>query len=584
MPHIMQYLILYGKSFKFVWNSSKGLTFLLILLVPLQALIPSASLLIVNQIVNNFVDSTKDNIIYLVAWGFLFILGNVLLPFGTYLQGKLTDHLTYALNSSIMSKAADLQTISWYENPEFHNKIELLSSEASWRPVNLLVFGTSLLSNSILLFSMVLLLVRYHWIIAILMLGALIPQSMLSYKIQQQAFETLVSSSEDSRKLKYYSNTILNGKNIKDVRLFNLYNFFGEKYRNTFQKIKMEALIGRKRKIIVTTLFLFLTGMISVGGFVYIIFAVKHGGYEVGSIIVYTSSIVYTIQASSRLVEDSSLLYDTLMYMKSFFEFLGIEDDIKFGEKNLPNKIGKLEFRNVNFAYNSKKESVLKNISFEINYGEKIAIVGENGSGKSTLIKLLLQFYPLTSGEILIDGHNVTEYSIEQYRKYFSAIFQDFARFDLTVEENIKLSDLSKKEDISRILMKTGLGSEFNLTANQQLGKLFDSSRELSGGQWQKIALARAFFADKPFLILDEPTASLDARTEKMIFNQFLELSQNKTVIFVTHRLSMVKKADKVLVLKNGEIVAFDTHSQLMMSNEYYKELYMLQASSYVEG
>ena len=280
------------------------------------------------------------------------------------------------------------------------------------------------------------------------------------------------------------------------------------------------------------------------------------------------------------------MLYDTLLYMSNFFDFLALEEETSFGNQEVPGEFDSLGFQNVSFTYPGADKATLSQVSFDMERGQKIALVGENGAGKSTLIKLLLGFYLADQGQVQFDGHNILDLDIDHYRQQFSAVFQDFAKFDLTVRENVALSRIDQVDDphaLQASLQRGGIEEGDLLTLDQTLGKRFEDSRELSGGQWQKLALARAFYSQAPILILDEPTAALDARAENQLVTKFLELAEDKTVLFVTHRLAMVKKADKVLVLKDGQVVGFDHHDQLLQHNAYYADLYALQADLYRE-
>lgn len=285
-----------------------------------------------------------------------------------------------------MEQSERLQTIDHYEDSKFRDQISLLSSESSWRPVNLLVFGTSLMMNAISLVSMFMLLCSFQPVIAVLLFAALIPQGVLSYKIQQQAFETLVSNSEDSRKLAYYSETLLSAAHIKEVRLYKLYGFFQNKYRSAYRRIHASVQKGRVRQCVFASAFLILTGVVSVLGFCHIAYAVRGHRLDVGTILVYTSAIVYTIQGISRFVEDSSLLYDTLLYMSNLFSYLAIENAAGFDGTREWTDFGEMKVEHLSFRYPQCEKQVLDEVSFSVKKGEKIAIVGENGAGKSTLV------------------------------------------------------------------------------------------------------------------------------------------------------------------------------------------------------
>lgn len=590
MEKIFNYLNLYLKSLNFVWKTSKSIMLWMILMVPIQSILPSISIFITNIVVNKISSLNSINLTMLIAvWGVSFFLNNLISPLLVMIQGRMTDLLTYQLNTELMRKSERLQNISYFEDSEFYNDIQLLSSEASWRPVNLLVFGTSLISNAIVFASMLLMVSSVNILVSLLLFVVLIPQGIIAYRIQQQAFETLVSNSEESRKLDYYSQVLLSNNHIKDIRLYNLYIFFITKYTDVFTSITDKLQVDRRKKFTTSALFITLNSIVIILMFGYVIIQIKKGVLDLGVIFVFSTSIIYSINSMARLVEDSSLLYDTLLYMENFFKFIEIEDELSTEvpitktENNFGDDI--IEFRNVNFSYSNNSDLVLSNVSFKIAEGEKIAIVGENGAGKTTLVKLLCAFYPKYSGDIIVNNKSLREYELTDYRKQITSIFQDFSKFDISLRENVALSDLSrifKNEDITKALDK-GRFNMKDMSLDQVLGRKFDGGKELSGGEWQKVALSRAFFSNAPILILDEPTASIDAKAEYELFQDFLQLTQGKTVFYITHRLASVKFADKILVLKSGEIHSFGTHNELMNKDEYYRKLYKMQSSMYAE-
>lgn len=584
---VKKYGQLYGKSLAYLWRTSKLYASILVLTIPIQALLPAVTLAITNRLINQFNELTGQQLSQLlIVWGLAFLFNNLCVPLTTLVQGKLTDDLTLAINSDMMKKSSEIQTIDYFEDDEFYNDIQLLSQEASWRPVNLLVFGTSILSNAILFISMLGIFAQFHLGIACLMVIALIPQAYIAYSLQQQAFEVLVSNSEASRRLGYYSQVLMTADTIKEVRLYNLYPLFLGKYRQLFRSMKNNIHATRRKKFLMATGFLVMTTSLSLGSFFFIIWQIQNHLQKVGAIMLFSSSIVYAINSMSRLIEDSSLLYDTLLYMEKFFNFKAIPQQRTNGDNVNLLPIKEIEFSHVNFAYPSGDKLVLEDVSFCIKAGERIAIVGENGAGKTTLVKLLAGFYPLTSGEIRINQKKMEAYDLTLYREQIGAIFQDFARFDLSLRENVTLGSptaIENDQAVEEALAKSGWDFKEAIALDRILGKKFHHSIDVSGGQWQKIALARAFYCDRPLLILDEPSAALDARTEYEIFRRFLDLTKGKTVFFITHRLSSVRQADKILLLKDGNVLAFDTHETLMRDNAYYKELYQMQAGLYYE-
>ncbi len=587
MKVITKYITLYIKSIKFIWKSCKFLTIAMIALIPIQALMPSATLYLTNIIINKVQENDIKQIsLFVILWCVVFVLNNIMPPINVFIQGQLTDKLTYYLNFSVMKKAEEIQDLSHYEDAEFYNEIKLISSEASWRPVNLLVFGSSIISNSIIFISMVCMLASFQIWIAIVIFIAMIVQGWIAYKIQQQSFETLVSNTEDSRKLSYYSESVLNADYIKDIRLYSLHSFFQNKYKCTYEEIRKKVQKNRIKQFVGATIFLIVCAIFGAFCFNFVINSVIDNVYKLGVIMVFVSTIGYSIQSVTILVQDTSLLYDTLLYMEKVFCYLKIKDVGYEGQEEPPEDFSILKFNDLNFTYPNATKKTLHNISFFVKKGQKIAIVGENGAGKTTLVKLILRLYLLGENQILFDGQDAANMEINKYREKFSAVFQDFSKFDLSLTDNVVLSNLEQKNNekkFNHALEQSGIDlNEMDINKEQILGKQFDNARDLSGGQWQRIALARAFFSDANIVILDEPTAAMDAKMEQYIYDRFNDLAKDKTVLFITHRLGAVRKADKILVLKDGKVNGFDTHEKLMEENKYYRDLYNIQADMYI--
>lgn len=583
---LKEYFSLYRKSINVAFKSSKGITYFLLLILPIQYLIPALTVWTANNLINNISQKQMREVtLYLIIWGVLFVVNNIMVPLSVFLQGQLTDKLTFQLNTSLMEKSEELSTIDVFENAEYYDDLNIIQSEASWRPVNLIVFGSSVIGNIVTLVSMVILLFNFHYLIALAICFVLIPQGLIFYKIQQQAFEILVSNSPESRKLNYYSNVTLSNQTIKEVKMYDLHRFFLDKYKNTYATIIKGVQLTRFKQFKVSVLFLIITAIISVLSFYYVLIGIIQGKFEMGAILVFSSTIVYAMQSTSRIVEETSLLYDTLLYMKRYFSFIDLDTGNYHGDKTLA-QIQQIDIRGLSFRYPGSEQDVLDDVSFAIRRGEKIAIVGENGSGKTTLIKLICALYKTEDHRIFINDVDINTLNLPDYRYHMSTVFQDFAKYNLTLGENVQISNLQNKDDNQMIQALYSSGffpDKASLGLDQMLGKMFANATDLSGGEWQKVALGRAFFADKELLILDEPTAAIDAKIEHQILKNFIDLSRNKTVIFVTHRLSSVRQADKVLVLKQGKVVGYDSHDVLMKDNAYYSELYRLQSEPYQE-
>ncbi|UQS84459.1 ABC transporter ATP-binding protein/permease [Apilactobacillus apisilvae] len=584
---LINYVKIFWQSFKLFWQAAKVTSSILLILIPIQALIPSILIKISQVMMDGLLHHNFSNEL-IVFWGIAFFVSVATIPINTSLQGILTDKLIAFVNIKLMKKSADIKGLNLFENADFYDNLQLVSSEASWRPVNLIVFGISMVREIITILSMMILLSNYSIFIAFILLLSIIPQSIISYHIQQNSFETMVTRSPDARKIQYYSETLLTQKDAKEVRLFGLFNFFIDSYHNVYQKMHSKMKKVRLTQMWNSLIFLLISAFLSVFSLVWIIQKIRNNEISAGSFLVFVSTLTATTASVYALIENSSLLYDTLLYMKKYFNFMNIKEQNDYsGTLAFPNDFKSIDYNHLSFSYPGQNELALNDVSFNVKSGERIAIVGENGSGKSTLVKLLMRFYDPVKGNIKINNKDINKMNIDDYRKNLSAVFQDYSKFYLPIKDSVGLGNIRKLNDKQSIINAMQDGNFYetfknkNLSLNTMLGKQFDNGIDLSGGQWQKLAISRAFMADSKIIILDEPTASLDPRSEFNIYQSFIKMTENKTVFFITHRMSAVKLADEVLVLKSGKIVGFDSHDKLMKNNKYYADLYNLQAKSF---
>lgn len=554
------------------------------LLAPIQA---TASVLAINagQNVINEVTTHKQFWTSIGIWIIATALTQLLPPVATSLQGILTDKLTGFINMNLMKKSKDLQSLSIFDNNTYFDDLQLLKEGASWRPVNLIVFGVAIIQSGLTLLFMLSLLARYNPWVAILLLIVMVPQSLSYYRIQQQAFETVVTRSKNARKLDYLSSLLLDRKDAKEVRLFNMFPAVIDRYIKLFKDTRKNVDQVRMKQMYVSSFFLGLVVIVSGYGFYWFASSVNDGIIGAGALLMFVSVIASVSSSLATLVEDSSLLYDSLLWIEKYNRFEKYHDDFQSGSKQLNVPVSQIKLSHVSFTYPFSDEEVLHDVNFNINKGEKIAIVGENGSGKSTLIKLLMRFYDPSKGEVDLNGNNLKDYDIKTYRNKLSATFQDYSKFKLSLFENVSVFRHGNEDKVKDALKSAGLSTlleDKDINLNTILSKEFANGVELSGGQWQKIALARDIYSDAQVEFLDEPTAAIDAKSENEIYEHFLAKNKDKTIVFVTHRLSAVKYADKILFLQNGKVQGFDSHEALMKTNEDYRNMYNLQKEAYI--
>lgn len=587
MKHLQklnQYFKELTRTYRLFFKSAPLVATCVLLLAPLQAVIPllavAAGQKVIDQVTNHspFMEMI---IVWIVATAFQQFLPSL----STMVQGVLTDKLTGFINISLMKKSADLQSISIFDDSKYFDDLQMLRDDASWRPVNLIVFGVSVLQSILTLAFMLIYLARYNWWLALLLLVVMVPQSISYYRIQQQSFETMVERSKNARYLHYYSGLLLDRRDAKEVRLFDMFPKIIEKYISLFEQTKRDVNQIRKKQLATSSLFVVLTVGVFGYGFYWFTNSVRIGALEVGVLLMFVSVIGYISTSMARVVEDSSLLYDSLLWIEKYFNFLKYQDNFENGTQNFPDDFENLNVKNLSFTYPFSDTEVLHNVSFSVKSGEKVAIVGENGSGKSTLVKLLMRFYDPTTGKISVDNYDLKDINLFDLHKNLSATFQDFSRFKLTLKENVITGYSFNKDRVNNVLKAAGLGDLLvndHLNLNTMLAKDFENGTDLSGGQWQKVALARDLYANGKIEFLDEPTAALDAKSEAEIYQRFLKENDKKTIFFVTHRLSAVRFADKVLFLDSGKISGFDTHNNLLHTNPKYKEMYDLQKDAYL--
>jgi ATP-binding cassette subfamily B protein len=396
------------------------------------------------------------------------------------------------------------------------------------------------------------------------------------------------------RRQMYYFNRVMSVDDFnKEVKLFNLGDFFIRRYHFLAEKFYEENKSVLTRRYLAGFFWTALTVAANSGIYLYVALQAVTRRITLGGLTLYTQSAIQTGQSFQGVLDGISNMYENNLFVNTLFEFLEYQPKIVSPENPYPvepapgTKGLDIEFRNVSFTYPDKEEPALKNVNFTIRAGEAIALVGRNGAGKTTLVKLLTRLYDPDEGEILIGGRNIKDYDLQELREQVGVIFQDYVNYYMSARENIgvgRIAEVENSELIKSAARKSGANAVIERLDDgyeTMLGRWFNEGVQLSGGEWQKVALARAFMRDARILILDEPTSSLDAQAEYEVFSHFRALTEGKTAIFISHRFSTVRLADRIFVIENGTIIENGSHKQLMELDGRYAELFNLQAEAY---
>ena len=602
-------------TFKMVWDTGHWILFAMVAISVLTGIMPIIGSLISKDILNELqviieARSTAQSLnqtYTVVFWGsmvmlllvFYFvyrILNQIITRLNTAVTRIAGEKVVRHVKLQIMEKAKEID-ISAFDLPEFYEKLENANREAGNRPLHVLSSTFDAISKIISLVSYIIVLVTAPdmWWMAILMMLISVPTAVVSFTYKRKNFMYMRRRSKDRRQMNYYSDIMVNKDMVKEIRMFDLGDRFIKRFDSVFDGYYkgIRRLIVRENvwQISVTVL----SSVVNCLFFAMIAYNVFTGTIKIGDYSLYTGALTSIASTVASLISVSATVYEGTLFIDNLISFIDVKPTIiPSVEQPVSVEQGKphtIEFVNVSFAYPGTDRYVLKNINLTIRPGETAVLVGLNGAGKTTFIKLLTRLYDPTEGKILLDGRDIREYDVKELYAMFGIIFQDFGKYAVKVSENIEYGDVYGGYDDEGIKQ-----AAVNANADDFISKLphgYDTPLmrffepdgiELSIGQWQKLAIARAFYSRSDILILDEPTASLDPMAEQEIFNQFDKLRQDKTTIFVSHRLSSATVATKIIVLEYGELVEEGTHRELMDKKGKYYELFSTQARRYVEN
>jgi ATP-binding cassette subfamily B protein len=503
-------------------------------------------------------------------------------------QSLLRAQLGQRVNVMILEKALTLE-LAHFEDSEFYDKLTRARREASSRPLSLIMRTFGLAQNGVSLISYGTLLAHFSpWAVVILVVAGL-PAFMAETRFSGAAFRLFLWRSPETRMQLYLETVLAREDHAKEVKLFGLGPLFLERYRAIFRKIYKED----RDLAIRRDTWGFLLGLIATatlyGAYVWVALATIAARITLGQMTMYVMLFRQGQAAVSASLSAIGGMYEDNLYLATLYEYLETPvENLKGAVVGGPRPQDGIRFINVGFSYPGSESPVLVDVNLHIRPGESLALVGSNGSGKTTLIKLLTRLYVPTTGSITLDGQDLREWDEATLRQRIGVIFQDFARYQLMVGENIGAGDVQHFEDEAhwREAAEKGLAAPMIESLPQgyhtPLGKWFNQGRELSGGEWQKVALSRAFMRSQAdILVLDEPTAAMDAAAEASIYEHFRTLTKGRIAILISHRFSTARMADQIVVLQEGRIVERGSHEELMETNKLYAQLFQLQARGY---
>ena len=586
----------------FVWRAGPGRVIGSACIMVLQGVLPLASLYLMKLIVDTVI-AAMGSPDPQMAFGRVMVLVVVAggLALGQAGLQSISGLMREALSLKVGDRMYDVLhaksiavDLDYYENPQYFDTLHRAQREGPFRPTQIVNTLMGLGQSAISLLAMAALLLTFHWAVAFIMVLAAVPGILVRVKFSRVMYDWQAVKTPDERMAAYYNWLLTGNVHAKEVRLFGIGPEISDRFNRVRRSLRREKLsISRRRAI--ADLTAQLCGFAAVFGmFGVMAWRAVTGAITPGDMVMFYQAFQRGLGALKSVLAGMADLYECNLFLAYLFQFLDVEPVVKDPDK--PVLVPRAEqegfrFENVWFGYPNTAPMVLKDLSFSIKPGEVVALVGENGSGKTTIAKLLCRLYDPTRGRVTLEDISLDRYPAADLRRGISVIFQDFAKYNLTVADNIRFGNIDLPETEAAAIEKAAAKADADRVINNLphkyqtiLGKVFKDGVELSIGQWQMIALARAFLRDARLIVLDEPTSSLDPKAEYAVFTRFRELLRNKSALLISHRFSTVRLADRILVLREGRIVEQGGHDELMRKDGYYADLFNKQVFSVPTG
>jgi ATP-binding cassette subfamily B protein len=582
-----------------VWRSAPGYTTAGLALMVLQGVLPLVSLYLLKLVVDAVAAAVaapdpaaafRPVVLDLALLGAASLAAVVCRSLAAYVSEAQSQAATDHVSDLLHAKSVELD-LAYYENPKYYDTLHQAQKEASYRPAHVVAgLGQAGLS-AVSLAGMVGLLLACHWAIAAILFVAAIPGTLVRLKYSNKLFRWYRFRTPEERRAWYLNSLIITDGHAKELRLFGLGDLLRERYREVRRRLREGRLGIAAGRTVAETAAQAGATLAVFGSYAFIAYRALAGGITLGDLVMYFQAFQRGMGFLQDFLASLAGLYEDNLFLTNLYDFLDLSPQVvePASPAPFPQPIRQgITLEHVTFQYPGSARPALADISLGIRPGEHVALVGENGSGKTTLVKLLCRLYDPSSGSIAVDGRDLRDFATADLRRAVSVVFQDYARYQLTVRENIWFGDSQTPPDDARIAAAAERAGAAAVIAGlpqgyaTHLGKWFDDGVELSIGEWQKVALARAFLREAPIIVLDEPTSALDAKAELDFYEKFRAIAQGRTALLISHRFSTVRMADRIFVLERGRLIESGSHDELVRAGGHYAELFGAQARNYL--